>query len=67
MGDSRSAHEVQLILSLDSLCDNFKAHSFGHLNKSAHNPLTAPSCQALHEASVNFHNIKQIYKQSRER
>jgi hypothetical protein len=34
-----------LVLSLDSLHDDFSAHSFGHLDQSAHNPFTAFSCQ----------------------
>ena len=45
MGDSHCAREVQLVLRLDSLHDDFNAHSFGHLDQSAHNPFTALSCQ----------------------
>ena len=63
-GDSRGPHEVQLALSLDSLGDDFKTHGFRHLDQSAHNPLAAILCQALHEASVNFQNINRIFQQS---
>ena len=63
MGDSRYAHEVQLTLRLDSLCDDLKTHGFGHLNQAVHNAFAAFSCLALHEASVDFHYINWVFQQ----